>query len=290
MATNKEQFNNDMNALSNAINEKTGGTEPMTISEMIENVKGISGAELNIHYGTTTPSDTTKLWVKRDITPSKVSMTSEVNGEETQMIETLGVTLLEKESEIGCASVGTKIYLFGGMSSSSGSYINTIQVFDTTSNTLTTLSTTLPTATSSIGCAAVDNKVYLFGGYSSGAINTIQVFNTETQTIEILSTTLPTAAYEIGCASVGTKIYLFGGFFPSSRLNTINLFTIIKDLDLSSNNLLLHSKDIGTFKLFNSDTLDIEAKVGDCYYGNSNNKGEQVKIAVYKDSAWSELN
>lgn len=27
MVTNKETFNNDMNALSNAINEKTGGTE-----------------------------------------------------------------------------------------------------------------------------------------------------------------------------------------------------------------------------------------------------------------------
>lgn len=42
MATNKEQFNNDMNALSNAINEKTGGTEPMTISEMLNAVKSIS--------------------------------------------------------------------------------------------------------------------------------------------------------------------------------------------------------------------------------------------------------
>lgn len=42
MATNKEQFNNDMNALSNAINEKTGGTEPMTISEMTNAVKSIS--------------------------------------------------------------------------------------------------------------------------------------------------------------------------------------------------------------------------------------------------------
>lgn len=41
MATNKEQFNNDMNTLSNAINEKTGGTEPMTISEMAEVVKSI---------------------------------------------------------------------------------------------------------------------------------------------------------------------------------------------------------------------------------------------------------
>ena len=42
MVMNKEQFNNDMNALSNAINEKTGGTEPMTISEMVNAVKSIS--------------------------------------------------------------------------------------------------------------------------------------------------------------------------------------------------------------------------------------------------------
>ena len=47
MATNKEQFNNDMNALSNAINEKTGGTEPMTISEMANAVKSISSGGID---------------------------------------------------------------------------------------------------------------------------------------------------------------------------------------------------------------------------------------------------
>lgn len=47
MATNKEQFNNDMNALSNAINEKTGGTEPMTINEMTNAVKSISSSGVN---------------------------------------------------------------------------------------------------------------------------------------------------------------------------------------------------------------------------------------------------
>lgn len=50
MATNKEQFNNDMNALSNAINEKTGGTEPMTISEMTNAVKSISSGNEDTIY------------------------------------------------------------------------------------------------------------------------------------------------------------------------------------------------------------------------------------------------
>lgn len=59
MATNEEQFNTKMGALANAINEKTGGTEPMTISEMIENVKGISSGGLVGYSGGTISSSAT---------------------------------------------------------------------------------------------------------------------------------------------------------------------------------------------------------------------------------------
>ena len=404
----------------NAIRTKKGTTEKINAQDFASEIENLpSGAELNIHYGTTTPSDTTKLWVKRDITPSKVSMSSEVNGEGTEKIETLSTTLPSGLYAMGCAAVGTKIYLFGGYDSSGTSH-DTIQMFDTTNNTLTTLSAKLPEAMAYLTCtavgtkiylfksasiyifntltntistssknlpisvsmptstavgekiyifsgttkiyiydtiansvstsnltfsvsmsytsavavgekiylfggqttsglntiqvldttantlttssatllyamrelkgAAVGTKIYLFGGYVSTYVNIIQVFDTETETLSKSNKTLPTTVSQVGCAAVGEKIYLFGGQTTGVKLDTINLFSIIKDLDLTSNNLLLHSKDIGTFKLLNSDTLDIEVKVGDCYYGNSNNKGEQVKIAVYKDSTWTELN
>ena len=76
---------------------------------------------------------------------------------------------------IGTAVVGTKIYLFGGLTDNG--YLNTIQEFDTTNNTITTLSTSM-TASTGIGTAAVGTKIYLFGGRSSNSyLNTINRFN-----------------------------------------------------------------------------------------------------------------
>ena len=75
---------------------------------------------------------------------------------------------------MGTAAVGTKIYLFGGLSDSR---LNTIQAFDTTNDTITTLPTTLPTGTNGMGTAAVGTKIYLFGGYYDGGyLNTINEF------------------------------------------------------------------------------------------------------------------
>ena len=72
-----------------------------------------------------------------------------------------------------CASIGTKIYLFGGYN---GTAQNTIYEFDTETETIATLETTLPTPCSEMGCSNYGNKVYLFGGYGSSALNTINCF------------------------------------------------------------------------------------------------------------------
>ena len=127
-----------------------------------------SGASLNIAYGNTAPSDTSKLWIKGN-EPEEMTITTQ------QLLSTLSTKLPTAAYGIGTAAVGTKIYLFGG-SRTSGS-LNTIQVFDTTNNTISTLPTTLPTAAYGIGTAAVGTKIYLFGGSgSSGRLNTINVF------------------------------------------------------------------------------------------------------------------
>ena len=185
-----------------------------------------SGASLNIAYGNTAPSDTSKLWIKGS-EPGRlllISGTPEPTLEDT--ISTLPTTLPTVAQSIGVASVSTKIYLFGGnKASSADDRLNTIQVFDTTNNTISTLSTTLPTAADGIGVASVSTKIYLFGGGggASNYLNTINVFDTANNTITTLSTKLPKAADSIGVASVGNKIYLFGGY-SDDKLNTINVF------------------------------------------------------------------
>ena len=144
----------------------------------------------------------------------------------------MSATLPNACNSIACASVGNKIYLFGGHSRY-GDHLNTI-VFDTTTETISTLSAALPADCYDMACAAVGTKIYLFGGYGSNdgnRLNTINVFDTTNETISTLSTTLPTACQGMACANVGTKIYLFGGYNggdgydpQSGYLNTINIF------------------------------------------------------------------
>ena len=187
-----------------------------------------SGASLNIAYGNTAPSDTSKLWIKGSEANNLLLISGNPEPVLEDTISTLPTTLPTVAQNIGVASVSTKIYLFGGnKASSAGDRLNTIQVFDTTNNTISKLSTTLPTAADGIGVASVSTKIYLFGGGggASNYLNTINVFDTANNTITTLSITLPTAAQNIGVASVGDKVYLFGGRSGNSNyLNTISVF------------------------------------------------------------------
>ena len=185
-------------------------------------------------YGIAAAAVGTKVYLfggNKDNTSAGFLKTIYVFDTESNAITTLSATLPTAAGQIAAVAVGTKIYLFGGVNSSTSSsgYLTKIYVFDTESNTITTLSAALPAKASDIAAAAVGTKIYLFGGvyWSSGRVyrNTIYVFNTESNTITTLSVTLPTSASDIAAAAVGTKIYLFGGQSGnSSYLNTIYVF------------------------------------------------------------------
>ena len=244
-----------------------------------------SGASLNIAYGNTAPTDTSKLWIKGN-EPEKVTITIQ---QLLSTLSTLSTTLSKGTHDIGTAAVGTKIYLFGG--NTSNGRLNTIQVFDTTNNTISTLSTTLPTAAFVIGAVAVDTKIYLFGGNcSSGTKSTIQVFDTTNNTISTLSTTLPTNAKSIGAAAVGIKIYLFGGYveYGVDYLNTINVF--LTQIPLITNNILITEGQQGNiFNLISSPT-QVEISVKNVYRGNSSNVAELNDAYLYNGSVWLNVN
>ena len=193
------------------------------VAEQTESESGGGGASLNIAYGDTEPTDTSKLWVKAD-EPSKVSVGVMEGGAETLNLN-VGALPIGAHS-IGCASVGTKIYLFGGYG---GSYLDTINVFDTETNETNTLSTTLSSKIANICAVAVGTKIYLFGGETNTKqLNTLDVFDTETNELSTLSTTLPTKAYGISAVAIGNKVYLFGGRYTSTSttkyVNTVSLF------------------------------------------------------------------
>ena len=217
--------------LSQVVVKKPSTMLPENIKKDV-NIGGVTGtlesgggSELNIAYGNTAPEDTSKLWIKSE-EPNNISFP--VLWKPEQIVEGItdtGKTLPTAANYIATATVGTKIYLLGGYSRNGS--VKTIQVFDTTNNTIQILSTTLPQAMYAMGIAAVGNKIYLFGGQTNNnsRLDTIRVFDTSNNTIQTLSRTLSQSTDGINAAAVGNKIYLFGGKpNNTSYLNKIQVF------------------------------------------------------------------
>ena len=126
---------------------------------------------------------------------------------------TMSATLATKAEKIGCAAVGTNIYLFGGYYYDSGNhFLNTIQKYDTLTDTISTMSATLAEKIRGVSCAAVGTDIYIFGGYTSDTTGkaTIQKYDTLRDVRTTMSATLAFLG-GVCCAAVGTDIYIFGG-------------------------------------------------------------------------------
>lgn len=166
------------------------------------------GAELNIAYGDTAPEDTSKLWVKTS-EPSAVKVAKsaqyvEVDGSAT--IETMAPLSVSTGNAI-VGAVGSKIYVIGGFQAS-GTYIDTIQCYDTETQTATTLSATVDVQISASAYATIGTKIYFAGGWESQNVSGIRCFDTETQTVTNLGHTEITGHGK--CAdAVGKKMYIF---------------------------------------------------------------------------------
>lgn len=142
------------------------------------------------------------------------------------------VVLPISASGIAACAVNDKIYLFGGHNTDTtpgiyGTYLDSINVFDTTNNTISTLDVKLPVKMMNIGIAAMDTKIYLFGGSSANYEyhNTIYEFDTLTNVIKKLDIELPEKMHGIAAATVNDKIYLFGGQGLSGIKNFIQIFS-----------------------------------------------------------------
>lgn len=156
--------------------------------------------------------------------------------------ETNAITTLDTQlnygigrDRTGVGKVGTKIYLFGGQyfagaGNGGNIWLNTIDVFDTETNTITTLDTKLPYEASNIPVGVVGTKIYLFGGSSwTDDYDNILVFDTTNNAITTLDATVPRyidgsriSSYTV--VAVGTKIYLISGFGALTYLDTIHVF------------------------------------------------------------------
>jgi RHS repeat-associated protein len=92
---------------------------------------------------------------------------------------TIGANIPTARSFFAAVAVGSKIYCIGGYN---GSYLNTIQAYDTVANTWQTLSATNFTARKSLAAVEKDGKIYALAGFNGSHLTTVQEYTIATNT------------------------------------------------------------------------------------------------------------
>lgn len=179
---------------------------------------GGGGVKLNIDYGTTPPSDTTKLWVPRVTAPSSVEAKYEFKfgDEQLAVSDTNFIPHTNSiEGSMRGIPVGNYIYTFNSRSSSHTGF----QRYNMTKNEWDTTFTSAvypKNALNFVSIAAVDNKIYCLGGYSSysGAANYVYEYDIDQNTFT--AKTNSPINLSAGCwIKYGDILYGFGTYYDN---------------------------------------------------------------------------
>ena len=177
----------------------------------------------------------------------------------TKSITTLDVKLPQGAYSMASATVGKKVYLFGGYKFISNTYSNNtlsaINVFDIDTQTVSTLSPTYARFEST--AVAAENKIYLMGGaryMSAGSsslstYSTISVFDTDTETLSTVSASLTKSASGVSAEIINNKIYIFGGKGKEDYYDTISV------LDIDNNAMTILGVTLPTALFYASSAL-----------------------------------
>lgn len=201
-------------SIADAIRNKTGKMDSMTLAQMTTEIEGIetggSSGDLTIAYGDTAPENKSALWVKTNKVVNTVKTTTNLYGT-TVFHKDVALLPTARQFSDAAVAVGKKVYIFGGWDNENqGS--NEILCFDT--ETLeTTVVGHLPEKTNACAVARKGNYIYIFGGYgwtTVSCISKIYRFNTTDNTLEVAGGTI-IARENYSAVTIGDKIYLVGG-------------------------------------------------------------------------------
>lgn len=175
---------------------------------------GGGGGELNIAYGLTSPSDTSKLWVRIEDEPNSVTVQAVIPfGNEA--VTAYGVSIPNNTGAQGLTYCNGLLYIFSGLDMyvyENGSWSK----FLTFSSDTTKLHYTAPSV-------VIGKKIFRLFGHSNGSsmgsvtsvgynISRILVIDTETKTYSDVSVPSITSCCQLGNAVVvGKKIYFTAG-------------------------------------------------------------------------------
>lgn len=177
---------------------------------------GAGGVGLNIAYGLTAPTDTTKLWVPLETKPDFVEISGDSLQNAIETIETKVAVMPSLRTTAGAAELNGKIYILGGSTGTgSSTATDTIYEYDPATDTIATKSAVLPTKVYAAPAVAINDKIYTFGGsYGSNnatVLDSIYEYDPETDTVVTKTATLASEEYSVLAVAIGGKVYIFGG-------------------------------------------------------------------------------
>lgn len=193
------------------------------------------GVKLNIDYGSTPPTDTTKLWVPLTTKPSAVECSPVLNYG-SEVISTTQYALPDVMSA-GCSgngAIGKYIYMIAGRKGNQGTSTGKISRFNTeTGETEDVYS--LGTWMGGTFCV-VDNKIYCFCGNPKKAF----VFDTVSNTLTDLATFPDSYCNWPCCAYYKGNIYIYGGYSG----NDAYIYQYIRIYNIANNSYSLWNPGI----------------------------------------------
>ena len=234
------------------------------------NSRADKGVKLNIDYGTTPPSDTSKLWIP-NIKPSKVYVQSDMSYGDTYDEATniaMPSSSIQGLGNNGLKYCNGKFYTFQPTSLNTNSGKMKILYYDTTTNSWIDTNASIPKELTMNTVAAVNNKIYIIGGATINDTLTstadyisrnIYVYNTEDNTVSIYENKLLTAnsAQCLDSCVLGDKIYCIGGRTKGTTVSSYSYSTHIYEIDVSNNEPVV--TDIGMIKLWGTTSLGEES-------------------------------
>mgnify|MGYP002521508648 CR=1 FL=1 len=115
------------------------------------------GAKLNVEYSLTAPTDTSKIWVKRDGEPTYFTVSTNA---EDQMYRYSDTSITLPKPVVYCPIVvfGGKMYIFG----INNNYQNDICIVDMTDNSVSTVTKALGYKMKESKAVVLDDKIYIF--------------------------------------------------------------------------------------------------------------------------------
>ena len=173
--------------------------------------------------------------INRVITINDIGAVS-IQANISELITVKSATLPTSRIYLSCAPDANtgKIYCFGGYNASLG-FLNQINEYDPSTDTMIVKIATLPSARNSSSCAlnTATNKIYCFGGSTaSGYLNQIIEYTPATDSVIVKTATFPTGIAGLSCAnnSFNSKMYCFGGTITGpTHTNKIFEYDFITD-------------------------------------------------------------